>query len=247
MLSGGEKKRLSIACQVVRDLKILLLDEPTSGLSSCDSFELVDYLKNFAVQNDKGIIMSLHQPSREIFELLDNILLLKEGYTIYSGPRRMVLDFFKSHGHVCPPDFSPPDFLLDLIFETPLEVLLSYRSGLSEFTSINQDYEASQIEIEPSIKTKRRRESYSNNSFLHQTFVLLKRNSLYLFRHRGTIIGYFVSSALLSLIWGWIYFNLRNKSNPSLQDYISLAFLIANPWGIVVTSLETCKFFKQKF
>ena len=84
-ISGGEKKRTSIAFELISDPQVLMLDEPTSGLDSLTSFVIVKYLKKLAVEQRKTIIMTIHQPNSDIFEQFDRLLLMVEGRIIYQG------------------------------------------------------------------------------------------------------------------------------------------------------------------
>lgn len=85
-LSGGQRKRVNIAMELVNDPKVLLLDEPTSGLSSHDTSELMKTLRQLA-DGGRTIILTIHQPSFSSFILMDKILILEEGgHTAYFGP-----------------------------------------------------------------------------------------------------------------------------------------------------------------
>jgi ABC-type multidrug transport system ATPase subunit len=102
-ISGGEKKRTSIAFELISDPKVLILDEPTSGLDSLTSYIIVDYLKRLAKAQKKTIFMTIHQPNSEIFELFDRLVLLVEGKIIYQGNREKATDYFgRSFGLRCP-------------------------------------------------------------------------------------------------------------------------------------------------
>lgn len=83
-ISGGEKKRLSIALEVLTKPSLLFLDEPTSGLDSASAFFVVQILRNIA-SSGKTVISSIHQPSGEVFALFDDLLLLSGGETVYFG------------------------------------------------------------------------------------------------------------------------------------------------------------------
>jgi ABC-type multidrug transport system, ATPase component len=84
-ISGGQRKRLNIGLELIREPSILFLDEPTSGLSSHDSENIVDLLKELTIKG-KLIYVVIHQPSSDIFKMFDQLLILDTGgYLIYNG------------------------------------------------------------------------------------------------------------------------------------------------------------------
>jgi ABC-type multidrug transport system ATPase subunit len=84
-ISGGQRKRLNIALELIREPAVLFLDEPTSGLSSRDSENIMDLLKDLTLKG-KLIFVVIHQPSSDIFKMFDRLLILDTGgYLIYSG------------------------------------------------------------------------------------------------------------------------------------------------------------------
>ncbi|EYU46235.1 hypothetical protein ABFS82_04G061500 [Erythranthe guttata] len=110
-ISGGEKKRLSIALEIITQPRLLFLDEPTSGLDSASAFFVVQALKNVA-RSGRTIISSIHQPSSEVFSLFDDLLLLSNGETIYFGEVESALEFFAEAGFPCPRKRNPSDHFL---------------------------------------------------------------------------------------------------------------------------------------
>ena len=113
-LSGGEKKRLAIACEMISRPQMIMADEPTSGLDAFGAQQAVRALKDLASEGNT-VIMSIHQPRSSIFDMLDDICLLSEGRLIYFGPREDVLPYFRKLGHACPAHFNPAEFLADLV------------------------------------------------------------------------------------------------------------------------------------
>lgn len=95
-ISGGEKKRLSIALEILTRPRLLFLDEPTSGLDSASAFFVIQTLRNVA-RDGRTIISSIHQPSSEVFDLFDDLFLLSGGETIYFGEAKKALEVRKHH------------------------------------------------------------------------------------------------------------------------------------------------------
>jgi len=96
VISGGQRKRLNIALELIREPSILLLDEPTSGLSSRDSENLMALLRDLTLKG-KLIVTVIHQPSSEIFKLFDKIIVLDEGgYMTYFGNPIESVVYFKT-------------------------------------------------------------------------------------------------------------------------------------------------------
>ncbi|KAG0340433.1 bifunctional tryptophan synthase trp1 [Podila humilis] len=118
-ISGGERRRVSAAVQLLTNPKMLLCDEVTSGLDAFSSFEVMKSLAKLAKSSQKTIVISIHQPRSEIFKLLSEsdgqMVLLSRGDVVYSGPVRSVLPWIEAVGlGSCPTGVNPFDYLLDL-------------------------------------------------------------------------------------------------------------------------------------
>ncbi|OCK81639.1 putative ABC transporter [Lepidopterella palustris CBS 459.81] len=114
-LSGGQKRRVSVAAQLITSPKILFLDEPTSGLDSAASYEVVSFVRNIAKKHNLLVIASIHQPSTTTFELFDKLLLLSRGRTAYNGPVAGVQEYFDSMGYKMPMYMNPAEFVIELV------------------------------------------------------------------------------------------------------------------------------------
>lgn len=112
-LSGGQKRRVGIASQLITGPKILFLDEPTSGLDSAASFEVIHYLRGIAAESGLIVVASIHQPSTATFNLFDKVMLLSGGKTHYFGPLRGVSGYYDAIGHSIPLHVNPAEFILD--------------------------------------------------------------------------------------------------------------------------------------
>ncbi|PWA46431.1 pleiotropic drug resistance protein PDR/CDR [Artemisia annua] len=113
-LSGGEKKRLSIALEILVRPRLMFLDEPTSGLDSASAFFVVQALKSVA-RDGRTVVSSIHQPSSEVFALFDDLFLLSGGETVYFGEAKDAITFFAETGFPCPTKRNPSDHFLRCI------------------------------------------------------------------------------------------------------------------------------------
>jgi ABC-type multidrug transport system, ATPase component len=117
-ISGGERKRVSIAQELVTKPPLIFLDEPTSGLDSSAALELMKILKRLCLHGGHSIVTVIHQPRTTIFDLVDDLLLLSRGEEVYSGPAlgaRQVLESCPIIGFKLPEQTNIADWIMDLI------------------------------------------------------------------------------------------------------------------------------------
>ncbi|KAL2374543.1 hypothetical protein RJ035_003912 [Blastomyces gilchristii] len=136
-ISGGQKRRVSVASQLITCPKIIFLDEPTSGLDSTASFEVMSFVKKLAQNNKVSlfprawtlvtftlltttaakliVIASVHQPSTATFETFDKLMILSAGRTCYFGPSSEMKPYLDRTGYRMPLQMNPAEFVLDLV------------------------------------------------------------------------------------------------------------------------------------
>ena len=116
-VSGGERKRLNIALELVADPLVLFLDEPTTGLDAAAALSVMESLRALARSRGIAVVAVVHQPRHEIVETVDELILLgRGGRPAYLGPRDLTLDYFTSVlGFELPDLCSPADFFLDVV------------------------------------------------------------------------------------------------------------------------------------
>lgn len=112
--SGGESRRTSIGIQILRDQPILFLDEPTTGLDSKAASEVIAVLRDLADQG-KTVVMTLHQPASEIWDLIDNLVVLSQGSLLYAGSIEQSLGHFATAGLKVPVFENAFDYISDMI------------------------------------------------------------------------------------------------------------------------------------
>lgn len=113
-ISGGEKRRVGIACELVTSPSILFLDEPTSGLDAYNAYNVIECLVTLAKNYKRTVIFTIHQPRSNIVALFDRLILLAQGRTVYSGQFNQCQNYFDEIGYECPPGFNIADYLVDL-------------------------------------------------------------------------------------------------------------------------------------
>ncbi|KAJ1949559.1 hypothetical protein FBU59_001093 [Linderina macrospora] len=113
-ISGGERKRTAIAMEYVTDTQILFLDEPTSGLDAHSALAVTHQLKRIA-NNGKTVVAVLHQPSSEMFGLIDDLLVLTEGQIAYFGERSGFIQYVDNLGFPCGMYINPADHLFNSV------------------------------------------------------------------------------------------------------------------------------------
>ncbi|GJN93275.1 hypothetical protein Rhopal_006322-T1 [Rhodotorula paludigena] len=127
-ISGGERRRVSIALELVAHPSILILDEPTSGLDSTSALRILTSLKALTVatpsRSATTVIVTIHQPSSQLWHKFDDVLVLAQGGgQLYWGKADEVSGWWEGKGVRCPDGWNPADFLLDLATSPPPDFL----------------------------------------------------------------------------------------------------------------------------
>ncbi|CAN0926718.1 ABC transporter G family member 2 [Linum grandiflorum] len=150
-VSGGERRRVSIGIDIVHDPILLFLDEPTSGLDSTSAFMVAKVLQRIA-QSGSIVMMTIHQPSYRILGLLDRLIFLSHGQTVYSGSPACLPEFFAEFGHPIPENENRTEFALDLIRE--LEGVPGGTNSLVEYNKTWQKATKASRNFVSSVTTK---------------------------------------------------------------------------------------------
>ncbi|CAL1270158.1 unnamed protein product [Larinioides sclopetarius] len=117
-LSGGEIKRANIACEMFSLPSVLLVDEPTTGLDSHNALNVIQVLKDYAVNNHTTVVVTVHQPSSLMFQMFDKLLVMAEAKVAYFGSRTDVIDKFAELDMRIQPHYNPADFIVDQLYDS---------------------------------------------------------------------------------------------------------------------------------
>lgn len=239
-ISGGEKRRVGIALEILMRPRLLFLDEPTSGLDSASAFFVTQTLRGLS-RDGRTVIASIHQPSSEVFELFDQLYLLSGGKTVYFGEVSEAYEFFAQAGFPCPALRNPSDHFLRCInsdfdkvkatlkgsmklrFETsddPLEKITTAEAIqiLIDFYRTSQHLYAAKEKVEGISKVKGTvlDAGGSQASFLMQAFTLTKRSFVNMSRDFGYYWLRLVIYVLVTICIGTIYLNVGTGYNSIL-------------------------------
>jgi ABC-type multidrug transport system ATPase subunit len=110
-ISGGERKRTSVGVELVTKPSMVFLDEPTSGLDSFSAVQCCEVLRKVA-KAGASVLFTIHQPSSEIFESFDHLILMNKGRVMYQGSVKAIPSWFGARGHPIPRNYNPADWVI---------------------------------------------------------------------------------------------------------------------------------------
>ncbi|XP_070548164.1 protein white-like [Ptychodera flava] len=218
-ISGGERKRLSLAAEILTDPPILICDEPTTGLDKFMAEVVASKLSDLSTSGHT-IICSIHQPSSEIFQHLDNILMLCEGRCAYMGPRDELVEYFSGIGYNCPETYNPADYFIEKLSTDPDIPDTDIQQTICNCFDQSKYYNKVQEVLHDQMfkgrtqrksimkKLKSVTESTYKNSWLTQFVALLWRCAIRTMRDRGLLKVRFYSALVMSLFIGLAYFQI---------------------------------------
>ncbi len=222
-VSGGERKRTSIGVELISDPKIIFLDEPTTGLDSFNAYEVILLLRKLSSQG-KIILFTIHQPSSEIFNLLDKLCILALGSTVYFGPSEKSLDFFQEISLPVPNNYNPFEHFIEVTNISSIQqgYFLNTYPELIEETDLQERY-SKFIEIlsKKYLQYKDYKLGRENADNQSQTLLTeFTEDNWEFFRLKKKRPGIFYELAML--IGRSVIINLRNGSVLRLKIYQSL-------------------------
>jgi ABC-type multidrug transport system ATPase subunit len=262
VISGGQRKRVNIALELIREPSILFIDEPTSGLSSVDSEVVMNLLKE---QTFKGklIIVNIHQPSSDLYKMFDKVIFLdKGGYQIYYGNPGEAIIYFKSISHHANSEEDQctrcgnvnPDQVLQIIEAKVLnengKLTRTRKVSPKEWFQLFREKFHLNQEIKP-LKEKIPRNYYSIPGLLKQMKIFFIRDVLSKFANTQYMLISLLEAPLLAVLLGFFTKYIRGLSgrpdeyifgyNENLPAYLFMSVVVALFLGLIGSSEEIIK------
>ncbi|KAH9253376.1 hypothetical protein BASA81_008727 [Batrachochytrium salamandrivorans] len=234
-VSGGERKRTSIAIEVLRGPSVLYLDECTTGLDSFQALRVATTIKELAM-GGRTMVSSIHQPRSSIFQLFDDVLILTEGKLVYAGPANKMIDYFESLGHPMPVKYNPADFVLDLVSldsksessEQQTEQIVN--ALVNQYHPISRNNELALTNAEVASMRQMHQEEIKlkyQATFGQQFSHLLVRAGRQKMRYKTPLVIGLATTIFFALLVGFLYYQTgKNLSQAAIQDKAGFFFFI---------------------
>jgi len=253
-ISGGQRKRLNIALELIREPYILFADEPTSGLSSSDSEEIMHLFSEQTI-NGRIVVMNIHQPSSEAFKSFDKILLLdKEGYPVYFGNPVESIPYFNKLGEsfVTVADSCQkcgnvnPESIFKILEERKVNKkgeFVAYRKVNPAEWHEHYKVQLTELKNEKSVENKIPDITFKRPNVLKQFLIFSERNFLSKFANKQYVLLAFLITPLLSVI---LSFLCKHSSadfdhyvlfgNENIPAYLFMGVIVALFVGLIISA-----------
>jgi ATP-binding cassette subfamily G (WHITE) protein 2 len=240
-ISGGQKRRVSIGVDIVHHPSVIFLDEPTSGLDSSTALSVIDSLKQLCIQQNSTVIMTIHQPSVRLFNLLDKVIFLNTGRVTYYGPSSELITainrVYADAKLGNPPIANPPEVFLDVTDQLKQEDRLELVTDIyKENTVAGQDISQRVNAVDTSLATVT---SYAN-SVLGDILLLSERALLNVLRTKEHFIGRMFSAIFFGVQMGTLFLFTKHNQEGIQFQAAYFAFTMA---FFYYTSLEALPIF----
>jgi ABC-type multidrug transport system ATPase subunit len=226
-ISGGQRKKLSIAMELVRDPEILVFDEPTSGLDSASSIKIFRIFKKLS-NLGKTVIVSIHQPRRELLAYFDYVsIMMIGGNLIYCGEKKKIINYFQNLGYYFNNNNNIMDFVIDIVAGITRRINVIDESKEENLLFLKNSWKQNFLLYKP-VDHKYIKfnftEKFSIFNEIYKFYNLFKRNVYIIYRNKSNLITNFFFTMFLGFFIGTVYGN-KNINGLVFQLHSSLLIL----------------------
>ncbi|KAK1937026.1 Pleiotropic drug resistance protein 1 [Phytophthora citrophthora] len=242
-ISGGERKRVTTGEMAFGNNHVMFMDEISTGLDSAATLDIVSTLRSLAKQFRRTVVVSLLQPSPEVFTLFDDVMLLNEGYMMYHGPRDQALNYFESLGFQCPPRRDVADFLLDLGTNKQLQYQVGsvpttpdqFREAFEQSSIFQHQANDLRSPVLPQEAVDFAAIPEFHQSFWAGTSTLVKRELTLLLRDTNAFKGRLFMAILLGLLQGSTFYQFDDANSQVVMGiaFVTINFVATNHMALI--------------
>jgi len=262
VISGGQRKRLNIGMELMREPAILFVDEPTSGLSSNDSTNLINTLREQTLRG-KLVFMNIHQPSSDIFKLIDQLIVLDDGgYVVYTGDPLDAIVYFKTLSNQINPSEKEcpncgnvnPESVLELLEERTINdngrFTHERKTSPKQWFEMHRENAPNDIIVEPKIKELPK--IHFKVPKRHKQFLIFsKRNLLSKLSNNQYLLISLLEAPILAIILGFFTkYNIGTAEDPvgyifsknlNIPAYLLMSIIVSLFFGLLISAEEIIK------
>jgi ABC-type multidrug transport system ATPase subunit/ABC-type multidrug transport system permease subunit len=253
-LSGGQAKRVSMACELLADPATLLLDEPTSGLDSKVAEDVVRVMKALA-RGGRTVVCTIHQPSFQVFEMFDWLIMLDQGRVAYNGEVSRLCKHLAELGAKCPAYVNPADHFMALLskpvpggraagFPEAFEGSAAGARALADMAQLRCDAALAAAAAAPARASGRSADHAASSvssdyatSAWRQTSTIFRRAVLVTVRDKAQLRSRVISVTVITVLISAMYWQLA-MDQKSVQTHLSVFFLLLlmNGMGTIMST-----------
>ena len=241
-LSGGQRRRLSLATAVIKDPALLFLDEPTSGLDAAAALSIMNFIKELSTTRNMCVFATIHQPSSEVYDTFDQLMVLSDGRIAYAGPAESAITYFADMGFPAPEHSNPADFFLNLVnreFTDPKSVDKLLDMWVSAESKYGSESNLKALDdSDDAVAADNDNSSLYRTGLFSQIGTLLRRQSLLIGRDPTLYVGRMVMFLFSCAFFAVIYIQARKRvQEQALYRLFLLMWFIGVPSSLGVIAV----------